>query len=361
MKINTAHLKELVNKVSKGVGNNNQIPVTEFIGISCKGDSIVLTATDKTNYLYVTDDIEKTDSLEVTVKADQFIKLVDKTTSKDIELTLKDNALVVKGNGTYSVELQLDDEGELLEYPNPLAEYDISEFDGKIETFEIDTIIDCIKPSLSTSSSEGELILANYYIGKNVVSTDGNKMASYDNSLMSEVNDDFIFSSELMNLLSVMNKGPIRYKVDKNVLIFDNDEMVIYTRRDTDVENYPIDALEKYLEEDFPSVCKIDRADFLSLLDRISLFVGKYDKSSIRLTFTNENIRVSNLIDMSSEIIDYQDSKNHKDFTCVIDINFLTTQIKAYASDIVELHYGRENSIKMIDNKITQVIALNEG
>jgi hypothetical protein len=78
------------------------------------------------------------------------------------------------------------------------------------------------------------------------------------------------------------------------------------------------------------------------------------------MSFNKSGIIVTNKSGKSVETIEYQSVKKHKDFDCIADIEFLMSQIKAYASDVIELHYGRENSIKLVDGNITQIVALNE-
>ena len=77
MKIKTELLKELVNKSINGAGNNKLIPITQLMGIKRADDTIQLTTTDATNYLYVygTLDADVEDSINVTVFAEQFSKV----------------------------------------------------------------------------------------------------------------------------------------------------------------------------------------------------------------------------------------------------------------------------------------------
>ena len=42
----------------------------------------------------------------------------------------------------------------------------------------------------------------------------------------------------------------------------------------------------------------------------------------------------------------------------MIDIEMLTSQIKANGADIIELQYGLDSSIKLVDGNLIQVIAL---
>jgi peroxiredoxin family protein len=96
------------------------------------------------------------------------------------------------------------------------------------------------------------------------------------------------------------------------------------------------------------------------MLDRLSLFVDVFDKNSVYLTFTNEGLMVSSKQDSGSEIIPYKESNNFKSYTCCLDIDLFKTQVKAYQDDIIEMFYGKENSIKMTNGNTIQIVALAE-
>ena len=114
MKVNTEQFKELVSKSVVGASNNKLIPITQLMGIKKSGNSIMLTTTDATNYLYIFGDIDGNEpDMSVTVFADQFAKLVSKMTSKTITFEVVDGVLNVIGNGNYSIELPLDEHGEI--------------------------------------------------------------------------------------------------------------------------------------------------------------------------------------------------------------------------------------------------------
>ena len=351
--INTEKLKDMVSKVIKGAGNDKLIPITQLMGIKQHGTEIVLTTTDATNYLYVSGEVESKSDFSVTVFAEQFSKLVSKLTSTDVSLEVKDNVLEVVGNGKYSIELPLNEEGNLIDYPDPIASVPKAKDKGTVKKTDIKTIIDTVKPSLATDKSNPEIM--NYFVGKSVLATDSYKIANFDVGLFKS---EYLISPELMDLLDIADTDSITYILINDSVVFTAGDIKIFGKLMQG--DYPVDLLEKLLAEKFPSICKISKQDFLNLLDRISIFVSKYDEKAIRLYFEKDGITVSNKNRSSNEKIEYKDSKKHKDFDCVIDVEFLTTQIKAYASDVIELHYGRENSIKLVDGSITQIIALNE-
>ena len=87
-------------------------------------------------------------------------------------------------------------------------------------------------------------------------------------------------------------------------------------------------------------------------------------KRNAILKATNERVGKNSIQFTKSpngvEIIDYVSSDNFKPFTCAVDIQMLTQEIKAIDNDVIELYYGTDNAIKMTDGNITIIVALLE-
>ena len=69
---------------------------------------------------------------------------------------------------------------------------------------------------------------------------------------------------------------------------------------------------------------------------------------------------ISSKQDSGSEVIPYNESSNFKPYTCCLDIDLFKTQVKAYQDDMIELFYGKDNSIKMVNGNTVQIVALAE-
>lgn len=357
MKINTEKLKEMVNKVINGASDNKLIPITQLMGITKDKDILTLTTTDATNYLYISGKADPKDvDMQVSVPVEQFSKLVNKMTCKEMYLEVHDNILQVKGNGTYEIELPLDENGERIIYPNPRAEYFKDEkikYTGKISAEDVKVVLDSIKPSLATTMELPSI--TNYYVGDKVCATDRFKIASFDVGMFTK---ECLVPSQLMDLLGVIAQESISYFINDEVMLFETKVGEVFCKYIGNTEDYPIQAINSFVEQDFKSVCKVNKNDFVALLERIALFVGKYDDKAIRLYFEADGIRVSNKSRNSNELIEYTDSKDYEQYDCTIDIDMLLTQLKAYNNDIVEIHYNNDTCIKMVDNDIIQIVAL---
>lgn len=357
---NTASFQNMVAKAIKGAGMNNDLLMTQLMSISLKDNRLTLETTDNNNYLYVRQDKVAGDDFSVVVMADKFAKLISKLTCENVTLEIplakegELDKLVIKGNGKYVIELPYDENGDLIEFRDPEADT-TDEFwsAGEVNLSTIRHILATAKASLMVGKDD--MCYSDYYVGDRVVATDTYKICGIDIKIFDEPK---LISPQLMDLLDVMSseKIDIRYKDD--VVIFETDEVTVYGTVDEGIEDYQIEAISGLLDEQFPSSCKIEKQPLMQMLDRLSLFVDVFDKNSVYLTFTKEGLMVSSKQDSGSEIIPYKESVDFNDYTCCLDIDLFKTQVKAYQNDVIEILYGKDNSVKFISGNTKQVIAL---
>lgn len=357
---NTAQFQNMVAKAVKGAGMNNDLFITQLMSISLKDNVLTLTTTDSNNYLYVKQHKVAGEDFSVVVAVDKFAKLISKLTCEEVTLEIPTakqgelDKLVIKGNGKYVIELPYDEEGELIDYPNPL-EADSEKFwsHSEVKLSTIRHILSTAKAALLVGKED--MCYSDYYVGDRVVATDTYKICGIDVKIFDEPK---LISSQLMDLLDVMTQENIEVRYNDDTIIFDTGDVTVYGKSDEGVEEYQIDAISGLLDEQFPSSCKIEKSPLLQMLDRLSLFVDVFDKNSVYLTFTKEGLQVSSKKDSGSELIPYKESDNFADYTCCLDIDLFKTQVKAYQSDVIEILYGKENSVKFVLNSTKQVIAL---
>ena len=353
LKLKTLKLQEMVSKAIKGASNNKMIPITGLMAIVLKKGVLTLITTDATNTLKVMEKDIEGDDFYIVVQADIFSKLVAKITTETITLTLKENSLEVKGNGTYSIELPLDEEGQLIKFP----EY---KFDTEVEKSEINlsTVKVLLNANKAALAQTMEIpCLTGYYFDDKVITTDTFKVCSTDIKVFPH---KVLLPAELMELLDLMDEEKITVQVSGNKILFSTNNVVVFGSQLEGIEDYPAEAIQAYLDQEFTSMCKLPKSALLNVLDRLSLFVSTYDKNGVYLTFNNEGVLFSSKKSNGTELIKYQGSENFQPFTCCADIELLKSQISAQDGEVVELWYGHEKAIKMTSGKITQIVALLE-
>lgn len=353
MKVISSRMKEAVNKAIKGAGFNNLIPITSMIGIKLSDGKLRLFTTDMTNTLCIIIDKVSGDDMDITVDADKFGKLIAKTTSDDIDLSVKDDILYVKANGTYKIPLISDEEG-LVTFPA------LSETKGKGTNIKLTSIMQAYNINKSALAKTLENpALTGYYCGDMVISTDAN-VITFNDFKMFEQDEPLLISPQLMQLLTLNKQEDIKLIVDKTLLTFIADDMVVQGAVMEGIEDFPADDVKAYLDEAFTSSCKVPKDLLLATLDRLALFIEPYDKNGAYFTFGRKGINIHSKKDASTETINYVESKDFEPFVCCVDIPMLKEQLQANPDDTVKICYGNENALKIESGKVTQVIALIE-
>lgn len=353
--MNTVKLQEMVSRAVKGSSNNKLIPITSLMAIEVKDNKLTLITTDATNYLYITEDKVLSDNFYVVVPVDVFSKLISKMTCDTVTLNVRHDVqiLEVKGNGNYKIELPLDENGQLIKYPDPYKNFD--EPSKIIHLSTVKVILETLKSALATTLEIP--CYTGYYVGESVIATDTYKIADMDVKLFDE---PVLISAELMNLLNVITVEKIGVNFFDDVIEFSTPDCRIYGRLMEGLEEFAVEPISALVDTEFDSMCALAKSQLLQVLDRLSLFVGAYDKNAVRFTFTKEGLEVSSKAASSVEIIPYVSSDNFRDFTCMIDISMITQEIKSVQTDVINMYYGEENAIKIEDGNITIVVALLE-
>ena len=353
MKVVTSRMKEAVNKAIKGAGFNNLIPITSMIGIKLSDGKLRLLTTDMTNTLCIIIDKVAGDDMDITVDADKFGKLIAKTTSEDIDLSVKDDILFVKAIGTYKIPLISDEEG-LISFPDVNIG---SEPNAKTKLSSVMQAYNINKSALAKTLENPAL--TGYYCGDMVISTDAN-VITFNGFKMFDCEEPILISAQQMQLLTLNTKEDIEVLISGNSIQFVTEDVVIDGALMEGIEDFPANEVNAYLDEAFTSSCKVPKDLLLSVLDRLALFIEPYDKNGAYFTFGRKGINIHSKKDASTETINYVESNDFEPFVCCVDIPMLKEQLQANPDDTVKICYGNENALKIESGKVTQVIALLE-
>lgn len=358
--INTKILQDMVAKAIKGSSNNKMIPITSLIGIELKNQILTLMTTDGSNHLRVNQKIEldplygpgEQQTFYTVVNAEQFSKLVSKTTSENMSLTITDNYLEVKGNGTYKLEIAMDEDGNVIKFTN----FNINS--DKEQTISIELLKRILTSSKVSVAKTLEVpCLTGYYLADKAITTDREMMCCINKSLLVS---PILISSEMAELLQLLDSENVKLSQEDNKLLFETDTMLIYGKQLEGLEMYPVQALNNLINLSYDNVIKVNKQDLLNVLDRMNIFVTDYDKNGVFLSFTEDGLQLTSQKSNASEIIemDRDANKDFVPFSCLIDITMLQSQVQINSSDVIEIHYGQEKSIKLVDTDTIMIICL---
>ena len=104
--------------------------------------------------------------------------------------------------------------------------------------------------------------------------------------------EPMLISPQMMYLLTLNNEENIKFGVDGDNLVFSTSNIEIRGPKLSGIEDYPIDAINEYLNVNFESKCKISKQLLLDVLDRLSLFISQYDNNGAYFTFGRKGLKM---------------------------------------------------------------------
>lgn len=353
LKVRTVRFKMLWDKVVKGMGSNKLIPITSLVGIELNNGVLTLTTTDATNYLYVRENLVEGDDFYVVIDATVLNKLVGKITSEYITFDIDNDVLKVVGNGTYSIEIPVDESGEPIRFPDPYVDF-TPVIESEIKYSDLKNILGTAKTSLATTMEIP--CYTGYYLSKSAITTDGEQVCNVGVELFDV---PVLVNATMMELITTMTEDVVKFKQNDNIIVFETPTVTIYGNQQSGIEDFNIKALNNLIEQDFESSCAVGRTEMISTLERILLFVGEFDENCVVLNFSTDSVIVTDRAGKSQETLAYKNSSNANEFSCLIDGIMLLNQLKSRTSDIATMWYQNPVCIKLTDDNITQIIALS--
>lgn len=352
LKVNTKKLQGLVSKAMKCASCVADIPLTSMIALELKEGTLTVTTTDENTYLYLSEPCEGED-FYVVVDVGIFSKLVSKITSEEVTLTVNDGTLEVVGNGKYMLELPYNGEGELVKFPDPRSKAEGEEEKVSLSTLKM--IYATGEASLDkTKGYHG--CYTGYYMGKKVITTDSFKVCIVDTPIF---NTPVILRPETMELIDMLSGEEIKVTKNDKYILFTSDRCSIFSQLLPYLEDFQVDAIEQVADFECNNSCYVDKAVLLGVLDRLSLFVSKMDENGIRLTFTCSGLDIESRQADGVEVVDYSDAIDlTTPFTCELDITRFADQVKSVIADNINICFGHDGVIKIIDGNIKKVVAL---
>lgn len=332
MKIKTRLLQEAVALLDKAAGKNKIIPITQMIGLVTNGTKLTLATTDTFNSMYLTKDTEvELPALDVCTNLEIFTKLVNKITTEDVEFIIDGNALTLKGNGEYKLELTVDEEGELFKFPKNDKAPTKHHKELVLNVSKLEQIKQQCNKALAVDLTKP--VLMNYAITKDsAFGTDTYNISKVKTDVAAE---EIIIPSKLMDLICLLG-GEVKLTHNDNNYVVTNNDIRIFSKV-SNIENYPIEKIDGILNNEVDCTGTIEVPTLLSLLERISIMISTYDKEVIALEVVGETINISSLKSSGVETISYKGNTNTAVIKNYINVNSVINQLNTISDKEVTL------------------------
>lgn len=353
IKFKTEELSKIVAQLNK-LKPSKLLEITNYWHIYGDGESVTFTAYDGANFLRCIIDSEV--EVNVMVKADQFGKLVDKTTSASITLVPEESSLKVIGNGEYHIDIVTEDE----EYPSfdDLLD-DVTEDNAMTLNsamfYEIANINDS---AVSKSGADG--IYTGFLLnGGKAITTDIIRVCI---NPIKEKSLDMLIPYNLMSILaSIPDEKVYFWQIDDTTIYVSSASVEIYGKLMEGKEDYEdvtqLDSLE------FSDEAQVPTAEILSVLDRLVLFTSAFDKGTVEFLFLKDRLRIKTSSSSYEDIVYTASGKkaDKEEFSCRLNSFLLKEIVATVTGDHFTISYGSDNAIKVTSNGVVYFLALQGG
>lgn len=354
--LKTETLQSLVNKAVKGMSNNKMLPITEMIGINLSATTLSLVTTDGRNKVEVMDKVENPDNttFSISVNGNNFSKLIQKMTSQNTTLIIEDNKLEVKGNGSYTFSLPVDEDGNVVVLSSIVPEgVDVQE----VNVADLKASYALNKESVATTM-ETPAYTGFYYDQNGSITTNSLKISSVKTKLL---NNPVLLYANFVELFTLLEDEKAQVIQNNSDIYVKTNSIILKGSKMSDLSEFPVDSIRPFLETDMEHKVRVNKQALLDLLERISIFVTPYDKNGIRIDFTKNGMVIWTIKGDSSELLPYSDSENVVDHTIKLDITNFKALVSSNPEEEVTIHYGSDVAIKMTFGNTIQVVSLQDG
>ena len=371
MIIKTDEFKETCSSILTAATSSELSELTETLELKTIGDILYLNVTNGEYYASRKFKLEKEEEFLATVNAELFLKLVDKITTEQLELTIPENAnyVLLKANGNYKIPfITKKDSDELMEVPPIVIQNKTVEMD--IDYNILASINDYNTKELATSAL-ARPVQRLYYIDNNgcITFTQGACVNSF--TLEKEVK--LFLNQRLVKLFKLFKKSPkVHFELGKDALSetltqtkasFSNDELsvtAILTSDDTLFAQIPQDKIRARANKEYENKVVLNKNELSSAIDRLLLFDNK--KLNVRpySTFAFDTIGNLTIYDTNGEnceAVKYQSGTDLAgEYSMRLDlVNFKKT-LDTCDEELITINFGDNASAVICRGNIKNVI-----
>lgn len=338
MRIQTDKLKQAVTLLHTVAGRYNALVMTCLLTLRVRDNTLYLYSTDRANTLVASIEFEgECENLDTSIGIEQAFKLIKTLDSEFVDLTIKDNSVIIKsGKSKYTLKVVLDSQG------NPALIAEPTSFcNGEFKELNID---DKVYSQLSMSLPAEDFVIEiyrNVYFGDCVIVTNS-ICASKANTQVFE--DEVLLKSKIFSILHNFDS----ISMSNSQAILKSDMYELYTIHDSSaIDSFHATELkEMFNASEYEA--EYDINEMKNALKRLTAF----NPDNITIEF-KENSIVLEIQDTATEVLDVI-SNSFTDFKYTIDFKIF----KKYISKTVDnrIYFGCDNCIQLGKDDVSHII-----
>lgn len=348
--IRSEDLKDVCGKILTAVDSTELSLVTETLELVASGDVLTVGVTNREYFAEVKLKLEDVNDFRATVNATLFLKLISQITTDTIELSVVENTLVVKGNGTYKLPLIFDGE-ELLKLPKIAIDNVTTEF--PISSDILNSILQYNSKEL-TKGTISKPVQKLYYVDELGAITFTNGACVNSFSLSQPVK--ILFNNRLVKLFKLFKDGdvkftlgydPISEEIVQTKVRFENASVsitAILSCDDTLLGSVPVKAIRGRATAEYPHSVNINKDALIQTISRLTLFntTDTFTKPYGTFEFGNDSVVVYDSNKENCETIYYDNDVTslNESYVGIFNLSDLKTTLETCNEPYLCMSFG---------------------
>lgn len=354
-------LKNVCNIILSAVDLNSPTLTRDMLELKSESNKLHMYITNKEYYVEFILPLNKEENFHATVNAQIFLKLLSKITTDVVEFKIKDNSLIIVGNGTYKLPMIFNDDS-LMELPKIEIDNETLKFD--IEGNKLYSITKFNVKQQSTG-----------YITDNVqklVFVDENGALTFTstacaNKFSLEKPVKMFLDAKLVKMFSLFKNKEVHFSMGFDTLSgnivqqkvrFDIGDIIITAilpQEDTFNKPFKAKEIRALVNKKYDYSIVFNRVDLTQILGRLSLLSD--DTMMCNIDFKTECVEVFDTSCNSSEKLYYNNEVDFKSsYESAVNISTLKSMLDCFSDQYLTLSFGDGNAYILSSGNVYMVI-----
>ena len=370
MILKTKKLQEVCSKILPAVESSELSSILDTLQLKTVDKVLCLSVTNKEYFVEVKLDITDEVDFHATVSANLFLKLVSQLTAGDIELTVSDNVLNVKANGSYKIPLIFEGDN-LMELPVIGISNVVKEFD--ISSGILNSILNYNTKELDKGTISRPIQKFFYVDEKGAITfTTGACVNSFELAEPVKI----LLNKRLVKLFKLFQDCSVHFKLAYDAVEGSSD--IIQTKvqfaasdivitsilscDDSMLSQIPVNAIRGRADNIYPYSVVLSKNDLMATLGRLMLFTSSSSeidlKQNILFVFGPDNVTVSDIKGENKAVLKYlhKESGIVEEYKANLDVMDLKLTLDTCVEPSLTLSFGDGNAFILSRGSIKNVI-----
>lgn len=365
MVIDTQDLKNVATKALAAVDTSEISNITDVLELVALDKNLYVSVSNGDYFVQIRLYVGYDEEFHATVNASLFLKLIAKITSEDIELTLGNNQLIIKGNGTYKLPLLYDND-KLLELPGII----INNVAGS-QFIDLPVLKDIVRYN-GREMTKGVISMPSqrfYYIDEQGAITFNT--GACVNSFKLDTPVKLLLTNKVVKLFKLFESEQVKMTwghdadVNNNILTkvqFEDERVVVVAILPSDervMASIPVNIIRERAETIYPHAVCVNKESMLQALNRLALFnsISKTLDSCVKFIFNENNVTMKDASG-NEEVINYEGNNCNVSGTyeALISLNDFKITLETYDFPYLTINFGDHRAFVITKENIHVII-----